>query len=249
MPAGALTPGRAPGRAMVLAAGLGLRLRPITDRMPKPLVAVGGRAMLDRALDRLAACGVAEAVVNSHYLAHRIEAHLAGRGAPPRTRVSHEAALLDTGGGVARALPLLGRGPFYVVNADIVWLDGRRPALARLAEAWRDDAMDALLLVHPTVLAFGYRGLGDFHLDQLGRARRRRAREVSPFAFTGVQLLHPRLLAGAPDGAFSLNAVYDRAAAGGRLFGLVHDGAWFHVGAPEALAEAEAELGSAPGRG
>ncbi len=230
-----------PRRAMVLAAGLGLRMRPITGDRPKPLVEVAGRTMLDRALDRLQAFGIERAVVNSHYLADQVEAHLAGR-AEPETENSHEDTLLDTGGGVANALPRLGGHAFFVVNADIVWLDGRTPALDRLAAGWRDADMDALLLVQSTAKAFGYRGRGDFQVDQIGRVRRRAELDVAPYVFTGIQILHPRLFADAPSGAFSLNVLYDRAEQAGRLHAMVHDGEWFHIGTPEALAEAEAEL-------
>ena len=237
MPAGRMTP----CRAMVLAAGLGLRMRPITDDRPKPLVAIAGRTMLDRALDRLAAFGIERVVVNSHYLADQIEAHLGAR-AEPVTEISAEQTLLDTGGGIANALGRLGADPFFAINADIVWLDGRTPALARLSTAWNDADMDALLLVQATAKAFGYRGRGDYDVDQIGRMRRREERDVAPYVFTGIQILHPRLLADAPSGAFSLNVLYDRAERTGRLVAVVHDGEWFHVGTPEALAEAEAEL-------
>jgi len=226
-----------PRRAMVLAAGLGLRMRPLTETLPKPLVALAGRSLLDRALDALAAAGVADAVVNTHYLPHLIAAHVAGRAAP-RIALSPEDALLETGGGVKRALGLLGSGPFFVVNADIAWADGPRPALARLAAAWDDAAMDALLLVQPVARAPGYDGAGDFTLDEGGRLARRNG-PTAPFVFTGVQMLHPRLFAAAPEGAFSLNLLYDAARGNGRLFGLVHDAAWYHVGTPAALAEAE----------
>jgi MurNAc alpha-1-phosphate uridylyltransferase len=239
----------APTRAMVLAAGLGLRMRPITDKLPKPLVKLAGRALLDRALDALAAAGVTDAVVNTHYLPHMIEEHVAAR-ASPRIRISREDALLETGGGVTAALAHLGAAPFYVANADIAWEDGPVPALARLAAFWDDDAMDALLLLQPTDAAPGYDGAGDFTRDDTGRLARRSS-ERAPFVFTGVQMLHPRLFAGAPDGAFSMNLLYDRALAAGRLFGLVHDAAWYHVGTPAALAEAEAliALHAAPGTG
>lgn len=241
MPAG----GVKPTRAMVLAAGLGLRLRPVTETLPKPLVSVAGRTMLDRALDHLDAAGVANAVVNCHYLGQQIEAHLAGRRRP-RIQISPEQALLDTGGGVAAALPRLGRRPFYAVNADIIWLDGQGSALRRLARAWDGGAMDVLLLVHPTVTAFGYDGAGDFHVDQVGRLHRRAEGEVAPFVFAGVQLLHPRLFRDAPKGPFSMNLLYDRAAAAGRLHGIVHDGEWYHVGTPDALRGVEVELGAQP---
>jgi N-acetyl-alpha-D-muramate 1-phosphate uridylyltransferase len=236
-----MTAAPAPVRAMVLAAGKGLRLRPITLSRPKPLVEVGGQAMLDGALDRLAEAGVAEAVVNAHYLGEMIEAHLQGR-AHPRIHLSHEAALLETGGGVKKALPLLGEEPFFVVNGDILWRDGKVPALQRLAEAWDAAAMDALLLLQPTATAIGYEGLGDFVMDQLGRLRRRKEGEVAAFLFAGLQILSPSLFADTPDGPFSLNLIYDRALADGRLYGLRHDGTWYHVGTPEDLERVEAAL-------
>ena len=229
-------------RAMVLAAGLGLRMRPLTEMRPKPLIAVAGRTMLDRALDRLAEVGVTDAVVNTHYLGAMIHDHLAAR-ASPRIEFSDEDTLLDTGGGVARALPRLGTAPFYVVNADVVWLDGRRPALARLAQAWDDARMDACLMVHSTVRTIGYEGRGDFLVDPLGRVTRRPETQVSPFVFTGVQILHPRLFSGAPVGAFSLNRLYDKAAEAERLYAMVNDGEFFHIGTPDALVEAETAMG------
>lgn len=235
-----------PGRGMVLAAGLGLRMRPLTETVPKPLIPVGGRPPLDRALDRLEAFGVEEAVVNTHHLGGRIADHLAARAAP-RILLSPEAALLETGGGVANALGLLGEDPFFAVNADVVWLDSPLPALDRLAGAWDGGGMDALLLMSRTVNAYGYTGRGDYFLDPVGVLRRRGAHDVSPYAFTGVQILHPRLFDGAPQGAFSLNLLYDRAEHDGRLFGLVHDGEWFHVGTPEALKTADDRLLGRPG--
>jgi len=230
-----------PRRAMVLAAGLGLRLRPITERLPKPLVEVGGQTMLDRTLDGLAMAGVEDAVVNVHYLPEAIESHLA-RCRRPRLSISRESALLDTGGGVAKALPQLGTTPFFVANSDVVVLHGPTLAWHRLAAAWRDADMDALLLLHPTATAFGYDGDGDFAIAADGRLRRRRETEIVRFLFTGLQILHPRLFKDAPAGAFSLNRLYDRAASVGRLFGIVHDGAWLHIGSPVALARAEAYL-------
>ncbi len=225
-----------PSHAMVLAAGLGLRMRPLTLQRPKPLIAVAGRTMLDRVLDHLATVGVARCVVNTHWLGEAIHRHLAGR---PDIAFSDETELLETGGGVLRALPLLGADPFYVCNADIVWTDGPRPALGRLAAAWDGTEMDALLLLQPTATAFGYQGPGDFFVDETGRVTRRRQGEVSPTLFAGVQILHPRLFAGAAPGKFSLNRLYDQAQAAGRLYAIVHDGAWYHIGTPDALAEAE----------
>lgn len=219
-------------RAMVLAAGLGLRMRPITDRLPKPMIAVAGRAMLDRVFDHLDAFGIERRVVNLHHLGHIIRDHLAGRA---DVDFSDEPVLLETGGGVAKALPLLGRDPFLVANADIVWLDGPTPALGRMAAGWDDAAMDALLLLHPAASAFGYSGRGDFFLDERGVPRRPRDGEAAPFIFAGVQILKPELFRDVPEGPFSLNLIYDRALAAGRLRALVHDGKWFHVGTPAAL--------------
>lgn len=231
-----------PKTAMVFAAGLGKRLRPLTDTTPKPLLKVAGHTILDRALDRLVAADVVKAVVNTHYLSDQVAAQLAQRD-KPEIVVSFEPALLETGGGVRNALPLLGPDPFYVVNGDVVWLDGARDTLIRLARDFDERAMDGLLLVNPVVNAGDYRGPGDFFLDQLGRVRRRRPREVVPFVFTGIQILHPRLFKDSPDGPFSLNLLYDRAIEADRLYAIVHDGEWFHIGSEAGLARAEAELG------
>jgi MurNAc alpha-1-phosphate uridylyltransferase len=225
-------------RAMVLAAGQGLRMRPITLTRPKPLVEVAGRTMLDRALDHLAAAGITEMVVNTHWLAECIADHLRGRGG---ITLSHEDELLETGGGVAKALPLLGADPFYVVNSDIIWTDGERPALTRLAEAWDGARMDALLLLQPTASAVGYEGRGDFELGGDGVPHRRRG-ETAPLLFSGIQILHPRLFSDCPGGNFSLNVLYDRALADNRLSVLVHDGGWYHVGTPDALPDVAALL-------
>lgn len=233
-----------PAHAMVLAAGKGLRLRPLTLSRPKPLVEVAGRTMLDGVLDRLAEAGVADTVVNAHHLGHMIEGHLQGRTSP-RIHISREDVLLETGGGVKRALPLLGDRPFFVINGDVVWRDGKVPALRRLAEAWDGRIMDALLLLQSTASAVGYEGPGDFVMDQLGRLRRRKEAEVVPFLFAGLQILSPGLFEDAPDGPFSLNLLYDRALAAGRLYGLRHDGTWYHVGTPGDLERVEAAL--APG--
>jgi N-acetyl-alpha-D-muramate 1-phosphate uridylyltransferase len=231
-----------PTRAMVLAAGLGKRMRPLTDTTPKPLLAVAGRTLLDRALDRIADAQVERAVVNVHYLGGQIEAHVKGRTAPP-IAISREDVLLETGGGVTKALPLLGDAPFFVVNADILWLDGATPALQRLAQAWDDGRMDALLLMQSTATARGYEGRGDYFLDAQGRLRRRRGAEVAPYVFAALQILHPRLFKDAPGGAFSLNVLYDKAQDAGRLWGIVHDGQWFHVGTPEDLSATDLEFG------
>jgi MurNAc alpha-1-phosphate uridylyltransferase len=237
-----------PLHAMVLAAGLGLRMRPISETLPKPLIPVQGRTMLDRVLDHLDMAGVPHRVVNLHWLGDKVRRHLAGR---PGIAFSEEPDLLETGGGVAKALRLLGRDPFYVCNADVIWRNGAVSALLRLAAAWDDEKMDALLLMQPTATAFGYEGTGDYFLDADGRAVRKQPHEVTPFLFAGVQILHPRLFEGAPDGKFSLNLLYDRAQDAGRLFGIVHDGEWYHIGTPDSLAAADRLLAkrAASGRG
>lgn len=232
-----------PRHAMILAAGLGLRMRPLTLQLPKPLIPVAGRTMLDRVLDHLDAAGVGRRVVNTHWLGETIHRHLAGR---TDIVFSDEAELLETGGGVLKALPLLGPDPFFVCNADIVWTDGPSPALSRLAAAWDGEKMDALLLMQRTATAFGYEGAGDFFLDADGRATRRRLNQVSPTLFASVQILHPRLFSEQTPGKFSLNRLYDRAEADGRLYGIVHDGGWYHISTPDALAEAEALIRADP---
>ncbi len=234
-------PDSMPQRAMVLAAGLGERMRPITDTLPKPLIELRGRTLLDSILDRVAAAGVPEAVINLHYLGEMIEARLVPRERP-RVSFSHEETRLETGGGVRKALSLLGADAFFVINGDVCWLDGHTPALERLAAAWDDEEMDALLLLHPTAFAVGYAGVGDFVLAPDGRMRRRRESEVSPFVFTGIQILHPRLFEDAPEEPFSLNLIYDKAGAAERLWGLRHDGEWFHIGTPEGLRDVEDAL-------
>ncbi len=228
-------------RAMILAAGLGERMRPLTENLPKPLIEVRGRSLIETILDRLEMAGVPEVVINLYYLGELIEARLAGR-AGPRITFSREATRLETGGGVRKALPLLGAEPFFAINGDVCWLDGCTAALRRLAEAWNEAEMDALLLLHPTVHAVGYDGPGDFVLDPEGRLRRRREQEVAPFVFSGIQMLHPRLFEATPEGPFSLNLVYDKAAEAERLWGLRHDGDWFHIGTPENLRDVEDAL-------
>ena len=230
-----------PARAMVLAAGLGLRMRPLTERLPKPLVPIAGRTLLDRALDRLAAAGVETAVVNTHHLASLIAQHLAARR-KPQIVISHESDLLETGGGVAKALPLLGHDPFYVVNSDALWLDGARETLQRLAEAWDARRMDALLLAAPRDAAVGHDGPGDFFLADDGRLRRRGEAATAPHLYIGVHILSPRLFAGVAVARFSLNDIWDRALAEGRLFGLRHEGRFFDVGTLAGVALAEAAL-------
>jgi MurNAc alpha-1-phosphate uridylyltransferase len=235
-------PETAPKTAMVLAAGLGTRLRPLTDTIPKPLVELGGRTLLDHAIDRLALVGVERVVVNIHYRAEQIAAALAGR-THPRIALSREEELLETGGGVARALPLLGE-IFFVVNSDVFWLDGRDSALARLAAAFDPERMDGVLLFQRTATAIGYEGSGDYFLDPLGIPRRRGEREIAPYLFAGVQLLHRRAFDGIAETRFSLNLVYDRAEAAGRLRAILHDGEWYHIGTPDGLDMTRARLSS-----
>lgn len=226
---------------MVLAAGLGLRMRPLTATTAKPLLPLDGRSLLDHALDRLAAAGVRQAVVNAHWQADQVAAAVAGR-AVPEIALQREAVLLETGGSVARALPQLGAGPFAVVNGDSLWLDGPRPALTRLAAAFDPARMDGLLLVVRSAQVEGEIGHGDFLLDPLGRVRRPRERELAPYVFAGVQILAPHLLRDPPAGPFSLNILYDRAIDSGRLYALVHDGVWFHLSTPLDLERAEAAM-------
>jgi MurNAc alpha-1-phosphate uridylyltransferase len=231
-----------PSTAMILAAGLGTRMRPLTENEAKPLLSLAGRSLLDHARDRLLSAGITRHVVNAHWQADRIAAALAARPEPATLLV--EETLLETGGGVAAALPHLGDTPFVVVNGDAFWLDGPRPTLQRLAAAFDDARMDALLLMVRSAQIGGEMGRGDFLLDPMGAARRPPERTVAPYLFGGVQILSPRLFGDAPPGPFSLNRLYDRAIASGRLFGLVHDGAWFHLSTPKDLAMAEAALRS-----
>jgi MurNAc alpha-1-phosphate uridylyltransferase len=231
-----------PKRAMILAAGLGKRMRPLTVTTPKPLIEVAGRALIDHSLDRLERAGVEDAVVNVHYLADQVEMHLARRRRPAIAISDEREQLLDTGGGLVKALPRIGPAPFYLMNSDSFWIEGARPNLDWLASAWRDDSMDALLLVAATVRAVGYTGRGDFRMDPAGRLIRRAEREVAPFVYAGAAILHPRLFADAPQGAFSLNRLFDSAMENGRLFGVRLDGVWLHVGTPEAIAEAELSI-------
>ena len=228
--------------AMLLAAGLGTRMRPLTDSCPKPLIEVAGRPLIDHALDRLREAGIGHAVVNVHYLPDQLEAHLAEID-DIKIEISDEREeLLETGGGLAKALPLLGKDPFFVINTDSIWVEGARPALVRLAETWDDAEMDILLLLVSTVNTVGYTGRGDFHLEKDGQLTRREEREVTPFVFTGIYLVHPRLFKGAPKGKFSMNVLFDKATKDGRLRGLRHDGLWMDVGTPEGIGLAEQAL-------
>jgi MurNAc alpha-1-phosphate uridylyltransferase len=239
-------PGSKPTVAMVLAAGLGTRMAPLNGgALPKPLVQLGGRPLIDRVLDRHVEAGIRRTVVNVHHKADLIEAHLKRRVAPQIEISDERGQLLETGGGVKRALPRLGAGPFLIHNSDSVWIEGVGSNLARLFEAWDGGRMDCLMLLALTSQSLGYSGRGDFAFEADGRIRRRVEQEIVPFAFAGVSLAHPRLLDGSPDGAFSLNLVWSRAIATGRAFGLRMEGTWMHVGTPEALAQAEQRLAQA----
>jgi MurNAc alpha-1-phosphate uridylyltransferase len=231
-----------PRTAMVLAAGVGQRMRPITATIPKPLVKVGGRALIDYALDRLAEAGIERAVVNVHHLADLVEAHVANRRTPAIIISDERDKLLETGGGLKKALPLLGDEPFLTCNSDSLWIEGPRPNLTRLLDAWDPARMDILQLLAPIATAVGYEGYGDFSMDPEGRLRRRRDREVTPFVYAGIAIMKPGMLADTPDGSFSANLLYDRAIEAGKLYGLRLDGEWLHVGDPPALQAAEERL-------
>ncbi|HSG94649.1 MAG TPA: nucleotidyltransferase family protein [Afifellaceae bacterium] len=231
-----------PKRAMVLAAGHGKRMRPLSATTPKPLISVAGKALLDHCLDGLDACGVETAVVNVHYLADLVEAHLRCRRTPHIVISDERAGLLDTGGGVSNALPHLGAEPFFLRNSDSFWLEAVRPNLQWLSDGWDDDRMDALLLLAATVDSAGYAGRGDFNLDKDGRLSRRAERTTAPFVYAGAAILHPRLFTAAPEGAFSLNVLFDRAIDGQRLFGVRLDGLWINVESPEAITTAETAI-------
>jgi len=227
--------------AMVLAAGLGKRMRPLTASQPKPLVRVAGKPLVDHALDRLAEAGVAKAVVNVHYLADALEAHVTARATPVVAVSDERGQLLETGGGMVRALPLL-PDPFFCINSDNIWLDGPKDVFHDLSDAWDAKRMDALLALVPLRGAHNFRGKGDFNMDAAGRVTRRRSGRIAPFIFTGIQLVGHRLLRDAPEGPFSTNVLWDRAIDEGRLYGIAFTGQWFEVGTPAAIPATEAAL-------
>ena len=232
-----------PDTAMVMAAGLGKRMRPLTATRPKPLIEVGGKPLIDHVFDRLRAAGVTKAVVNVHYLPDVMEAHLAARAGDIGIRISDERELLlETGGGLVRAAPMIDCDPFFAINSDNFWVDGPSDTLRLLASHWNDEAMDALLLLVPHARAYNHRGLGDFHMDRFGRLKRRGRSKVAPYVFTGIQIVSKRLLQGAPEGAFSTNILWDRAIEDGRCFGAVHQGLWFDVGTPASVQATESAL-------
>jgi MurNAc alpha-1-phosphate uridylyltransferase len=237
-----------PQTAMVLAAGFGTRLKPITDHTPKPLIPVAGRTLLDRCLDRLAEAGVQRAIVNIHWLGGQIRDHLKARHDLQIVISDETDLLLETGGGIAKALRALGDAPFVAVNADLIWRDdGSETAIERLAASFDPTIMDGLLLLQPRESADGHGGSGDFFLETDGRLQRRGAQAGAPYVYTGVQILQPAMFHDAPAGAFSLNILYDRAIAAGRLHGLVHRGSWMDVGTHDGLTQAEAALHGARG--
>jgi MurNAc alpha-1-phosphate uridylyltransferase len=235
-----------PPAAMVLAAGLGKRMRPLTVTRPKPLIEVAGRTLLDRALDRVEAAGVTTAVVNAHYFADQIDAAIRSRRGPLSLKVSDERAqLLETGGGVTKALPLLAADHFYVVNSDNMWIDGSADTLRLLAQRWDPAQMDALLLLVPLARANGYEGRGDFHMDVMGQVTPRGDVRIAPFVYSGVQIISRHLFDGEPVEPFSMWRAWDKALANGRLYGAVHQGLWFHVGTPASVGETEDMLANA----
>jgi MurNAc alpha-1-phosphate uridylyltransferase len=239
--------GQVPETAMLLAAGLGKRMRPLTATRPKPLIEVAGKPLIDHCLDHLRAAGVKKVVVNVHYLADALEAHLSNRVQGIEIIVSDERKrLLETGGGLARALPLIDSDPFLAVNSDNLWIDGPVDSLRLLASAWDEARMDALLMLVPLAAAHCHKGQGDFHMDGAGALRRRKPGGVAPFVFTGIQMVSKRLLEGdLPEGPFSTNLLWDRAIGRGRLFGTVHQGLWFDIGAPGNIRKAEELLEAA----
>jgi N-acetyl-alpha-D-muramate 1-phosphate uridylyltransferase len=229
--------------AMLMAAGLGKRMRPLTAARPKPLVRVAGQALIDHALDRLEAGGIERVIVNVHYFADHVTAHLAARGTDTEILISDERdKLLETGGGLMKAAPLLGDAPFLCANSDNLWIDGPSNSVAMLSELWDDARMDALLLVVPHARATCHSGPGDFHMDGAGRLSRRKTGHIAPFVFTGVQIMSPRLLRDPPGDVFSTNVFWNRAIEQGRLFGASHQGLWFDVGTPQAIPVVESVI-------
>lgn len=231
-----------PDTAFVLAAGLGTRMRPLTETLPKPLVPLAGRPLIDHVLDRLASAGISRAVVNVHHLADQLEAHLRARRSPHILISDERGVLLETGGGAVRALPLIGNAPFVIHNSDSVWIEGAGSNLERLIAAFDPERMDSLMLLAPTASSLGYAGRGDFDMDTDGLLSRQSGQHVAPFVFAGVSIAHPRLFEGAKEERFSLNALWNKAIERGRLYGIRMDGLWMHVGDPQALAEAEAAI-------
>lgn len=228
--------------AFVLAAGLGTRMHPLSLSRPKPLIGLAGKVLIDHVLDRLADVGVDAAAVNVHYLADQLISHLEHREHPRIIICDERDGLLDTGGGALNALGQIGERPFFTVNTDSIWVEGARPALTMLSESFEPERMDCLMLLASVVTTIGYDGPGDFSMDETGLVERRAERPAVPFVYTGVSIVHPRLFNAAPEGAFSMNLLWDRALEAGRCFGVRHGGIWMHVGTPEALASAEVAM-------
>jgi len=239
-------PAEVPHTAMIMAAGLGKRMRPLTATKPKPLIEVSGKTLLDHVLEKLRAAGVGKVVVNVHYLADALEAHLETRDHGLEVVISDERDLLmETGGGLVKAAPLIDSDPFLALNSDNLWIDGPADTLKLLASQWDDSKMDALLLLVPQARALNHKGIGDFHMDRSGRLRRRQKSHVAPFVFTGIQIVSKRLLRNSPEGPFSTNVLWDRAIEEGRCFGAVHQGLWFDVGTPQSIEMTETALENA----
>ena len=234
-----------PTTAMVLAAGLGTRMKPLTDIVPKPLVPLGGYPMIDHVLDRLRDAGITKAVVNVHHLADKLEDHVGSRVRPQVVISDERGVLLETGGGVVRALPLLGPDPFLIHNSDSVWIENGTPNLTRLLDAWDATRMDSLMLLAPAATSLGYDGRGDFLMSGDGRLTRQSGTHHASFVFAGVSIIHPCMFKGEAERAFSLNRVWDRSIAAGRLYGVLLDGLWMHVGTPNALEDANAAIARA----
>lgn len=229
-----------PKKAMMMAAGIGKRMRPLTATTPKPLIEVNGKALIDHGMDRLAAAGVETCVVNVHYLADLVEVHVRRRDDMDILISDERKQLLETGGGIKKALPLLGNEPFFQVNSDTAyWIEGVKPNLEHMIEAWDESKMDILLLMSETVNAVAYEGRGDFDFGKDGKLTRRKEREVTAFAYAGAAILHPRIFENAPEGSFSMNTLFDKAIEEGRLYGTLMEGIWLHVGTPEAIRAAE----------
>jgi MurNAc alpha-1-phosphate uridylyltransferase len=240
---------KTPTRAMILAAGKGVRMRPLTNDKPKALVEVGGRALIDHAIDRLIGIGVKMVVVNVHYCAEQVIKHLKRRD-DVEIRISDETKeILDTGGGIKKALSHFGGEAFFTHNCDTLWVEGLSHALERMSQRWDEKTMDCLMLLAATVTSLGYEGKGDFEMEATGRLTRREEQRVAPFVWTGVQIIHPRLFEGSPQGAFSTNMLWDKAIEAERLYGIRLDGTWMHVGTPEGLRDAEAFLAEMRRRG
>ncbi|MBL8686017.1 MAG: nucleotidyltransferase family protein [Alphaproteobacteria bacterium] len=228
--------------AMILAAGYATRLRPISNHTPKAMVQIMGKPILGHILERLKEISLKQIIVNTHHLGTVVKTYLEQQPKHFNIQISEEKTILETGGGVKQALPMIGTQPFYVINGKIIWFNGGQNSLLNLASHWNNKTMDVLLLLQPVTKTVGYQGSGDFHLNADGSLKRRQDDEIAPFVFSGIQIIHPRLFQDSPDGSFSLNVLYDRAIAQGRLFGVRHDGTWLHISSPQDILAVEAYL-------